>query len=110
MSWIFHCYPTPCNRIFCVLVDDLLKWIVKERGCQSKFGLLFFISVQCLTSRMAHIFTVNKEDAVVSHSPSPIVPHSPMHNKSDALCQHRSLHTAEKVSVWCDLLQNAGEI
>lgn len=61
---------------------------------------------------MDHIFTVNKEDAIVSHSPSPIAPHSPMHNKSDPLCQHRSLHTDKKVivcSVICYKMQEEFE-
>lgn len=61
---------------------------------------------------MDHIFTDNKEDGIVSHSLSPIAPHSPMHNKSDPLCQHRSLHTDKKVmecSVICYKMQEESE-
>lgn len=68
-----------------------------------KFSLHFFISVQWLTRGMDHIFTVNKEDAIVPRSPSPIAPHISMHNESDPLCQHRSLLADKKVKV-CSLI------
>lgn len=73
---------------------------ITVRGGGCKFCHHFLISVQPLTRRVNHIFTVNKEDAIVFHSSSTIAPHSVMNNKSDPLCQHRSLHTDKKVIVW----------
>lgn len=71
--------------------------ITVRGGC--KFRFYFYISVRWLTRGMDHIFTDNKEDSIVSHSLSPVAPHSPMHNKSDPLCQHQSLHTDKRVIV-----------
>lgn len=43
--------------------------------------LHFFLSVRWLMKGVDHIFTVNKEDAIISYSPSPIEPLGPMHNE-----------------------------
>lgn len=60
---------------------------------------------QQLTRGMDHIFTDNKDDAIVSPFLPPIAPHSLMHNESDPLCQRRSPRADKKSLRACSTIR-----
>lgn len=60
---------------------------------------------QQLTRGMDHIFTDNKDDAIVSPFLPPIAPHSLMHNESDPLCQRRSPRADKKSLRVCSAIR-----